>query len=572
MEAQALYRQILSLHPNHIQTLYKIGQLARQFGQNAAAIELFTRVVTLKPDWPDAHNDLGNTLLDARRIGAAIVEYEKALALRTDFAEAWNNLGNAQRLLSRLDEAIDAYRRALAVRPDLAEAHSNLGNVLKDTGALDEALTCYRRAAELKPDPRIAGSFLYAMHLHPDYGPRQIYQEHARWNQTYARPLAATIAPHDNVPDPQRRLRIGYVSPDFTANPVGRFLVPFLSNHDHARFEIFCYSDTRRPDVTTERLRACADTWRSMVGLSDEHLAATIREDRIDILIDLTLHAADNRLPVFARKPAPIQVSYLAYCSTTGLETMDYRFSDPFFDPHLSENPGSGNDPIYSERTIRLPRTYWCYGPPEQAGPVGPAPAASIGHVTFGCLNNFSKVNPAVLATWARLMRAVEGSELILHSGQGSHRRRVHEYFAGEKIDPRRVRFIARLPLAEYFDQYRQIDVGLDPFPFPGGTTTCDALWMGVPVVSLAGATAVSRGGLSILSNVGLPQLVARTPDEYVSIAAALAGDLSRLTELRSRLRQKMQASPLMDGPGFARDVDSAFRQMWRAWVSMVSC
>ena len=303
----------------------------------------------------------------------------------------------------------------------------------------------------------------------------------------------------------------------------------------------------------------CGATCRD---LSDEQLADTIRHDRIDILVDLTMHMAKNRLLVFARKPAPVQVTYLAYCGTTGLGTMDYRLTDPYLDP-------LGRDErFYCERSVCLPETYWCYRPTIETPPVNALPALAAGHVSFGSLNNFCKVTPPVLAAWGRLLQAVPDAKLLLHARAGSHRERVWGFLAGQGISAERVEFLDIKPLAEYFNVYQRIDVALDPFPYGGGTTTCDALWMGVPVVSLAGQTAVGRGGLSILSNVGLTDLVADDAGQYIRIAADLANDLPRLSELRQTLRQRMQASPLMDAPRFARNIEAAYRQMWQRWCS----
>ncbi len=267
-----------------------------------------------------------------------------------------------------------------------------------------------------------------------------------------------------------------------------------------------------------------------MSGMSDESLADLVRRDRIDILVDLDAHTAQNRLLTFARKPAPVQVTYLAYCSTTGLRAMDYRITDPFLDP-------LGQSRFYTEESVWLPETYWCYQPLPQAPSPGPLPAVASGHVTFGCLNNFCKVTLPILTVWRDLLREVPGSRLLLHARRGTHRDRVLTFFAEGEVDPGRVEFASFCPLAEYYGLYQQIDVGLDPFPYGGGTTTCDALWMGVPVISLAGRTAVGRAGLSILSNVGLPELVARTPAEYLRIATDLAADLPRLAALRAGLR-----------------------------------
>jgi predicted O-linked N-acetylglucosamine transferase (SPINDLY family) len=298
------------------------------------------------------------------------------------------------------------------------------------------------------------------------------------------------------------------------------------------------------------------------VGLSDTEAADLIRQDRIDVLVDLTMHMAQNRLLIFARKPAPVQVTYLAYCSTTGLETIDYRLSDPYLDP-LGQD-----ESCYSEQTLRLPQTYWCYQMDLPIPEAGPLPAAAAGHITFGCLNNFCKVSEPALAVWTRLLRAMPNSQLLLHAHEGSHRQRLQQRMEREGIESSRVRFVGFKPAEEYFDLYRQIDIALDTFPYGGGTTTCDALWMGVPVVSLVGKTAVGRGGLSILSNVGLPELAARSEDEYVRIASDLASDLPRLSDLRSTLRQRMGQSPLMDAPRFARNMEAAYRQMWRGWCA----
>ena len=386
-----------------------------------------------------------------------------------------------------------------------------------------------------------------------------IHEEHRRWNRQHAEPLKKFIQPHTNDRNPDRRLRIGYVSPDLREHVVGQNLLPLLAKHDHQRVEVFAYAKVPAPDAMTERLRSHTDAWRSLVGLSDAQAADLIRQDRIDILVDLALHTANNCLLVFARKPAPVQVTYLAYAGSSGLTTMDYRLSDPYLDP-----PG-GDESVYSEQTLRLPETYWCYQPVVDLPPQ-PPPALEKGFITFGCLNNFCKVNEPLLSLWAEILRGVPHSRLLLHAYEGSPRQHVLEHLQREGIDPHRVSFAGKLPVAVYFQQYHSIDIALDTFPYGGGTTTCDTLWMGVPVVSLAGKTAVGRAGLSILSNVGLPELVANTPEEYVHLAIRLANDLPRLKDLRSTLRQRMQASPLMDAPRFARNVEAAYRQMWRNW------
>jgi len=557
-EAIESYQRAVRLRPEYVEAKSNLANALSDRGRIGEAIAEYRKLLTLRPASPDAFNNLGNALKDNGEIDAAIAAYRQAVAIKPDLAAAYSNLGQALRLAGQLDEAIAACRQAILLRPDLAEAYVNLGNALKETGQIDEAIASYRRAEELKPDARTAGNFLYAIHLHPDYDPAGIFQEHIRWNRTYARPFAASIRPHDNIHRASdRKLRIGYVSPDLRDHPAGRFMLPLLAHHDRQAFEIFCYAEVRRPDAMTERLRSRCDAWRSTVGLSDQQLADLIRHDRIDILVDLAMHTDGNRLLAFARKPAPIQATYLAYCSTTGLDAIDYRLTDPYVDPQ------GGDEGVYSERSIRLPRTYWCYLPRDEAPQVGPLPAHERGFVTFGCLNNYSKVTSPVLQAWGRLLRDVPGSRLLLHCGQGAHRQRALETLAREGVEPQRVEFVARVSIAQYLQTYARMNIALDPFPYAGGMTTCDALWMGVPVVSLAGRTAVSRAGLSILSNVGLSELAASDTADYIRIASDLARDLSRLAELRATMRDRMRASSLMDAPRFATDVERAYRQMY---------
>jgi predicted O-linked N-acetylglucosamine transferase (SPINDLY family) len=323
--------------------------------------------------------------------------------------------------------------------------------------------------------------------------------------------------------------------------------------------EIFCYSSIVLGDAFTEQLRQCANVWRDIVGLSDSQATDLIRQDGIDILVDLALHTSGNRLRIFARKPAPVQVTYLGYCSSTGLKTMDYRFSDPYLDPPNSDLS------VYSEKTIRLPKTYWCYASPGQTPEPSPPPVEKAGYITFGCLNNFAKVSPAI-DLWAEILNGVPRSRLIVHSQPGTHLNAVRERFEIKGISPDRLEFLGRQHWPEYVQTFGRIDIALDPFPWGGGITTCDALWMGVPVVTLLGRTAVGRGGASLLSNIGFPDLIARTPEQYVRIAIDLAQDLPRQAELRRTLRPRMQASPLKDAPLFARNVEAAYRQMWRNW------
>jgi predicted O-linked N-acetylglucosamine transferase (SPINDLY family) len=343
---------------------------------------------------------------------------------------------------------------------------------------------------------------------------------------------------------------------------VGRFLLPLLVHHDRQAFEIAAYSSSPREDAMTKRLRACVDVWRNITNCDDAQAAEQIRADGIDVLIDLSAHTGQNRLLVFCRKPAPVQVTWLGYPGTTGLSAMDYRLSDPYLDP-----PGQG-DEFYAEKTLRLPHSFWCYPAPDESPEVNELPAAITRRITFGCFNNFCKVTAPTVDLWAALLRQVNGSQLVIHANAGSCQETVRQRFVSAGVEGSRIRFVGKRPMPGYFARYGQIDVALDPLPFGGGTTTCDALWMGVPVVTLCGRTAVGRAGVSLLSNVGLPELIAQTPEQYVAIARDLAADLPRLAQLRRQLRPMMRASILMDAPRFAADMEAAYRQMWGQWCA----
>jgi predicted O-linked N-acetylglucosamine transferase (SPINDLY family) len=524
------------------------------------AVACYRRALELKPDYAEAHSNLGVALNDQRKLEAAVACYRRALELKPDYAEAHGNLGNALNDQGKLDEAVACYRRALELKPDYAGARCNLGNALKDQGKLDEAVACYRRVLELKPDyAGVHSNLLYIRLFCPGYDAQAIFEEHRRWSRQHAEPLARFIQPHCNDRSLHRRLRIGYVSPDFRNHAASFFLVALLSAHDHQNFEIFCYADVACPDRITARLRSYADVWQNITGLTDEQVAQLVRQDKIDILVDLSMHTAGNRLLVFARKPAPVQVCWLNP-GTTGLSTIDYRLTDPYIDP-----PGL-HDHDYSEESVRLPDTFWCYDPLASEPAVNALPALENGYITFGCLNNFCKVNVSVLKLWAQVLKAVDGSRLMLLAAEGSHRQHTLDLLEQEGVKPDRVTFVARRPRQQYLELYHRIDIGLDTFPYNGHTTSFDAFWLGVPVITIVGQTAVARGGLSLLRNLGLPELIAEKPEQFVSIAVELTNDLPRLRDLRATLRDRMHASPLMDAPRFARNIEAAYREMWRRW------
>ncbi len=562
-EAIAAYRRVLELKPDLAEAYTSLGNALKEIGRPEEAVTIYSQAIALFPERAEAHSDLGAALCETGRHDDAIAAHRRAIALAPGYAEAHSNLGVALYESGRFDEAIVAYHRAIELKPSLAVAHNNLAGVLKDQGRLDEALACFRTALDVKPDlEKAASNLLFSLHCHPDYDAQAILAEHRHWARRYAEPVAAQIRQHDNERSPDRKLRVGFVSPDFCDHPVGQSLMPLFAHHDRLRIEVVCYSDVRIADPVTEKLRGLADEWHSTVGLSDSQVADRVRDGRIDILVDLTLHTANNRLLVFARKPAPVQVSMLGMPSTTGLVSMDYRLTDRYLDP------ADSSDADYTERSIRLPRCYWCYQPVDQSPPVGELPARKNRFVTFGCLNQFAKVSRTALELWQALLRSLPTARLRLHSVPGSHRNRVQRLFQDAGIASDRVEFAPRLARLSYLHLYDELDLGLDPVPYNGAITTMDSLWMGVPVVTLAGRTGVGRAGVSILSNVGLPELIAETPEQYVAIAARLAGDLGRLAELRTGLRQRMLSSSLLDGQQYAADVEAVLRSIWNAWCS----
>jgi predicted O-linked N-acetylglucosamine transferase (SPINDLY family) len=564
-EAEKIYRQVLAQKPDDVDALHLLGALAKQTGRIEEAIELLRRTVQLKPDYAEAQNNLGVALVDTGQLDEGITCYRRAIQHKPDYAEAYNNLGIALAKMNPIDPAIAAYRDAIRLDPGLAEAHNNLGNALGDLGRVDDAIAAYRQALAVRPDYADAlDSLLFMLQFRPDYTPAAIYREHQHWDESYGQPLKKFIQPHTNNRDPDRRLRIGYVSMDFRDHPVGRFMLPLLERHDHYAFEIVCYSDAANRDEMTKRIRSCADRWNEIIGLPDLQVADQIRRDGIDILVDLAGHTAGSRLRVFARKPAPIQVNYLGYPGSTGLSAIDYRLTDALADP-----PGT-TESLHSEKLWRLPVCNWCFSEPTDAPDVGPLPANSSNSISFGSFNNFAKASSVAMDLWARILNAVPNSRLILKArrlGEPSIRDRIHEFFKSRGVQPDRLDLRTLQPaIRDHLDAYNQMDIALDTYPYHGTTTTCDALWMGVPVVTLAGVAHVSRVGVSLLTNVGLPELIARSPEEYISTAVALANDLPRLTDIRHNVRSRMRASPLMDAARFARDIESVYRQMWRNW------
>jgi protein O-GlcNAc transferase len=559
-EAEILARQLVEEHPDYAFAWKVLGSaVAVQGGDGAPMLE---RAVHLMPDDHEAQNNLGNAYMELRRFGDAAASYRRALALKPDYAHAHGNLANALRALRQRHEAVHAYRRALELRPDFAEAHNNLGRVLLDLGELEPATACFRRALEADADfVEARSSLLFALNSAEREPTTALLAEARRYGEHIAR-RARPFARWTNVPDPARALNVGLVSGDLRSHAVGFFLESTVAALSPDRLRLHAYETHAASDGLTERLRARMVGWYCVEGLSDERLAGKIRADGIDILVDLSGHTTYSRLAVFAWKPAPVQVTWLGYFATTGVPGMDYVLVDRLCVP-------DGEDDHFTETVWRLPDTRFCFSAPKHPLPLAALPALATGHVTFGCFGTQLKANDGVIATWADVLQAVPRAKLYLKAPQFSDelaRKRVVERFARRDIGSERLIVEAPSPRPEYLAAYNRVDIALDTFPYPGGTTTLEGLWMGVPLITLRGERLLSRQGESMLVNAGLEAWIAADRRHYVELASAMSSDLGALAQLRASLRARLEASPLMNAQRFAGHLEAALRGMWRRW------
>ncbi len=596
-EAVAALRQAVAAAPDFADAHANLGATLSALGRHDEAAAAWRDAVRHKPGFAQAHYNLGTALDALHRPEEAAAAYRAAIAADAALVEAHSNLGNILSAQGRLEEAVACFRRALARAPERPGLHYNLANALNDRGALDEAAAAYRAAIALKADhadaranlaivlmnqgrideaeaefrralriaPGDAGirsNWLFCLNYRTDACAEDIFAAHRDW-ETH---LAATPpAAHSNDRTPARRLKIGYVSPDLRQHSVAYFIEPLLQAHDRQTVEVTCYADVARPDRITARLQALADRWVSTVGMSDDELDARIRADAIDILIDCAGHTAHNRLKVFARKPAPVRATWLGYPNSTGLSAIDYRIVDAETDP-----PGAA-DALASERLVRLPG-FLCYGGADDAPEPAPPPCLTAGTVTFGSFNNPAKLSSPTLDAWAALLDRLPHARLLLKgkpfADEGT-RARYRERLAVRGIAPARVELVGwtqgNVP---HLELYARVDIALDPFPYNGTTTTCEALWMGVPVVALRGARHGGRVGASLLARIGAEDWIAETAEDYVECAARLAADPAQLKALRQTLRARVAGSPLCDRAAFARAMEAAYRSMWQAWCA----
>lgn len=534
-------------------------------GDHAAAVGFYRESLQLQPRDARIWCNFGAALEAAGEAEEAERAYRRALELDAALAQTWYNLGHLQQERGRAGEAEASYRSALTLLDGARDhelwqlAYSNWGLLLQNQGRLKDAVSLYREALAAVPaDASLRSNLLFLLTAMQDVGPAELLEEHRGWGRLHARAHAA----HASVPDPERRIRVGYVSADFNSHPLAFFVLPLLANRDRARIEAVCYYNGVKQDTITARLRASADQWRDIRWLSDADADALIRADGIDILVDLSGHTEGNRLTLFGRKPAPVQATFLGYANTTGLDTMDYRITDGYADP-------AGTDARYVEKLLRMPNSVWCYQPQRVTPPANPAPALENGYVTFACFNGAYKLNQPLMKVWAAILHAVPDSRLMLvNVPTGGARERIIAWLGAEGIGSGRLELHARLPTDEFWAAHRRADIALDPFPCNGGATTCETLWLGVPVITLAGQTFVARAGVSLLSNCGLTQLIAGSTEEYVALAAELAREPLRLADMRVRLKGSLPGSPLLDAPAYTRALEAHYRAIWRQWCS----
>jgi len=565
-DALLTYQRALQLDPAHATAHNNIATLYRNAGNLDQASHHFQHALGLRPDYVEAMSNYGNVLLDLGQLDKASEILEKAVALNPAYEFAINNLAIVRQRQGRYTEAEGLLRKAIELAPAFADPHTNLAEVLKETGRVADAVDCYQTAISLAPDqPGVQSNYVFALNNLASVTPQYLTRAHRDWNTNHA-PRPVPERPQNTGQNHRRR--IGYVSADFRQHSVSYFLEPILANHDRQQFEIFCYSNGPMQDQVSARLRASCDHWRPIYGLSDSQAYDLIRTDQIDILVDLSGHTMGNRLALFARRPAPMQVSYLGYPATTGLDAMDYRLTDVWADP-----VGRTED-FHTEKLIRIDGGFLCYQPPADAPEVAPCPRLENGYITFGSCNNLAKTTPAVIDVWAAILGGVPDSRLLLKGkalADEHVRARYLEAFAVRGIDGARLDLRSWISGTSHLAVYNHMDIALDPFPYNGTTTTCETLWMGVPTIAVAGDRHSARVALSLASMIGHPEMVAADLQSYKDQAIELAACPQRLDAYRRDLRPAMRASRLCDGAHFTRALEKTFLEIGQAAGTLIA-
>jgi predicted O-linked N-acetylglucosamine transferase (SPINDLY family) len=563
-EAIASYQVALALAPDDPAAHTNLGSALLQQGRLQEALVCFRKALALEPELAEAHYNLGIASYQAGDLASAKSALVKYLASQPSDRGALITLGEAYYRSNELDEAASCFERVLVDDPGCAEAHNWLANVLRNQARHREAIERYELAILRDTNPVVAfQNLLFCMMCTGSFSAADIHAKHREFARRFEQPLLSFRSPFPNAPEPSRRLRIGYVSPDFRSNIVGHYIQPILQNHDRAEFEVCCYFTGSARDPETERIRALADQWHDVHPLSDDQIAALIRTHQIDLLVDLCGHGPGNRILALARKPAPVQVSYLDYSATTGLSSIDYRLTTEYCDP------SGTSEQYYSEKLYRLRDTYWTYNPAARL-PVSALPMQSKGYVSFGSFNMYYRITSEVLDLWSRLLVSVPDSRLVIVGvARGSTQATLLERLERWGVGRERVSIHGLVSYQQYNELMGTVDLALAPFPYNGATTMMDCLWNGVPVVAKEGGeTFCSRLGCSVLAQLGLSELVGNSDDEYIRIAVELASDMDTLSGLRAALREKMERSPMRDFSGFTRGLEDAYRAMWRDWCA----
>ena len=562
-EAIASYQQALAINPQFAKAYNNLGLALKEQGQFQAALTHYQRALAIDPNYVKAYFNLGTLLFSQRELEPAALCFTQLITIQPDYLEAYISLIGILFEQGKLDETIDYCQRALAIDPNCAEVHITLAGTFFRLGKLEAVVKHYRQALTIQPNNYMAHSgLLMAMHYSLDYDVPTVFAEHLHFAKQHVKPLQKEIKPHPNDKSPHRRLNIGYVSPDFRYHSTAFYMEPVLAAHHHDKFEIFCYADVLTPDAATQRLQGYVEHWRDIINLSDEQVAEQIRADQIDILVDLAGHTDRHRLLVFARKPAPIQITYLGYAGTTGLATIDYKLTDEIIDP-----PGE-TEAYHTEKLVRLPVYRIVQFNSENSPPVNSLPALQSGHITFASFNNFSKVTPYIIDIWAKILTILPNAHLLIvikDADKETTQQQVKASFTQRGVAVEQLTITGMRPFYQYLELHHQVDVSLDPFPHMGATTTFVSLWMGVPVITLMGPKPASKGG-GPLKTLGLDRFVTDSPEEYIDVALWVTEHLKELNELRLNLREKMLHSPLMDTQHFTHAMEAAYRQMWHKW------
>ncbi len=599
-KARSLYHKVLQHDPNNDNALNLLGVIAYKSGDLDNAIDLISRALLIDPNAGEFQYNLAKAMQDKGDAQKALLHYQKALEIHPDLVDAHINLGLLFFNNHQYEEAKIHYKYASQLEPDNYETLFNLAQTLVNLGHYEDAIKCYKKSLLNRPT-YIAqlelGNALYNLGRPEDASEQfnlaldmasgsdkaitfsnilltlnysgtrtaeNIFNEHLKYSRKFAEPLVPFIPVHNNNSEQERRIKIGYVSGDFRKHSVAFFISPVLEHHNPEQVEVYCYCNNKEKDKLTEQIKNYCHHWRDIYSLSDDKATELIQKDQIDILVDLSGHTSAGRLLVFARKPAPIQVSWIGYPNTTGLSTIDYRITDAYADPIGT------TEKYYSERLIRLPGSFSCFSPPDNSPDVGVPPSFNSEVFTFGCFNKLAKITPDSINVWAQILLELPNSQLLLKTAalhESSVRNDLRNNFSTYGVDPSRVICIERdVSQIEHLTKYNQVDIALDTFPYNGTTTTCEALWMGVPVIVLEGNSHVSRVGVSQMINLGLKEHIAQSKEEYVRIAVNLARDSDKLSVLRKKLRENMMMSPLMDAESLTNNIEKAYRDMWKDW------